>query len=97
VTLTAYWLTVSGVMAIYLAWRERAAGFSWGWTMVFGIAAVAGGVIAFMNPQATLATLLGVIAGFALIAATVLFIGAGRMIGFQQDVRNVTTPNPARA
>jgi uncharacterized membrane protein HdeD (DUF308 family) len=96
VTFTAYWLTVSGLMSIYVSWQERGAGLSWGWTMVFGIVAIAGGVIAFMNPLATLATLLGVIAGFALIAAAVLFIGAGRMIGFQQDVRNVT-PNPARA
>ncbi len=55
------------------------------------------GVIAFTNPQATLATLLGVIAGFALLSAIVLFIGAGRMIGFQHDVRNATTPHPARA
>jgi uncharacterized membrane protein HdeD (DUF308 family) len=97
VTFTAYWLTVSGVMSFYLSWQERGAGLSWGWTMVFGIVAIAGGVIAFMNPLATLATLLGVIAGFALIAAAVLFIGAGRMIGFQRDVRNVTTPKAARA
>jgi uncharacterized membrane protein HdeD (DUF308 family) len=97
VTFTAYWLTVSGVMSIYLSWRERSAGLSWGWTMVFGIVAVAAGVIAFMNPQATLATLLGVIAGFAIISAFALFMAAGRMIGFQHDVRSATTPNPARA
>jgi uncharacterized membrane protein HdeD (DUF308 family) len=97
VTFTAYWLTVSGVMAIYLAWQERSAGISWGWTMAFGFVAIAGGVIAFTNPQATLATLLGLIAGIATVSAIVLFIGAGRMVGFQQDVRNVTNPKPARA
>jgi uncharacterized membrane protein HdeD (DUF308 family) len=97
VAFTAYWLTLSGVMAIFLAWQERSANVSWGWTMVFGIVAIAGGLIAFTNPGATLATLLGVIAGFALLSAAVLFMGAGRMIGIQQNVRSATTPNPARA
>ena len=93
---TAYWLTVSGLIAAYIAWQERSIGVSWGWTMFFGIVAIAAGVIALMNPQATLATLLGVIAGFALISSVFLFIAAGRMVGFQRDVRNAT-PNPARA
>ena len=95
VVFTAYWLTVTGLVAVFIAWQERSIGVSWGWTMAFGLVAIAGGVIAFMNPQATLASLLGVIAGFALVSAVVLFIAAGRMIGFQRDVKN-TFGNPAR-
>jgi uncharacterized membrane protein HdeD (DUF308 family) len=95
VVFTAYWLTVTGLIAVFLAWQERSIGVSWGWTMAFGLVAIAGGVIAFMNPQATLASLLGVIAGFALVSAVVLFIAAGRMIGFQRDVKD-TFGNPAR-
>jgi uncharacterized membrane protein HdeD (DUF308 family) len=47
--------------------------------MAFGIIAIAGGVIAFMNPAATLATLLGVLAGFAIISGVFLLMGAWRM------------------
>jgi uncharacterized membrane protein HdeD (DUF308 family) len=89
---TAYWLTLSGVMAAYVAWQERSAGLSWGWTMVFGVLAIAGGIFAFMNPQATLASLLGVLAGFAIISGIVLLVGAGRMASFQRSM-----PAAARA
>jgi uncharacterized membrane protein HdeD (DUF308 family) len=59
--------------------------------MAFGIVAIAGGIIAFMSPQATLATLLGVIAGFAIISGIVLLMGAGKMASFQRSM-----PNTAR-
>ena len=93
---TAYWLTISGVIAAYIAWQERSLGLSWGWTMAFAVVAIAGGVVAFMNPQATLATLLGVIAGFAIISGVVLLVGAGKMISTQQDIKRAV-PNTARA
>jgi uncharacterized membrane protein HdeD (DUF308 family) len=93
---TAYWLIVTGFVAVYISVQERRLGVSWGWTLTFGIVAIAGGVIALMNPQATLATLLGVIAGFSLISGVVLLIGAGRMQSFQRDVKRAVG-SPARA
>ena len=93
---TAYWLILSGLVAIYVAVQERRLGISWGWTLTFGVVAVAGGVIALMYPDATLASLLGVIAGFSLISAVVLFIGAAKMQSFQGDVKRATG-SPARA
>jgi uncharacterized membrane protein HdeD (DUF308 family) len=93
---TAYWLTLTGVIAAYIAWQERSAGVPWGWTMAFGILAVVGGIFAFMNPQATLATLLGVLAGFAIISGVFFLIGATRMASFQSNV-NRAMPNTARA
>ena len=93
---TAYWLTITGVMAAYIAWQERSAGFSWGWTMAFAAVAIAGGLLAFMNPQATLASLLGVLAGFAIISGVFLLIGAGKMVSAEQDIRR-SMPNTARA
>jgi len=84
---TAYWLIFSGLVAGYIAFQERRLGVSWGWTLAFGIVAVAGGVIALMNPQATLATLLGVIAGFSFVSGVVLLIGAGRMQSFQGGLK----------
>jgi uncharacterized membrane protein HdeD (DUF308 family) len=85
---TAYWLTFSGVVAVYAAFMERRVGLSWGWTMAFGVVAIVGGIFAFMNPTATLATLLGVIAGFAIISGLVLLMAAGRMQSVQRDFRS---------
>lgn len=93
---TAYWLTLSGVIAAYIAWQERSAGLSWGWTMAFAVLAIAAGVIAFMNPQATLAWLLGVLAGFAIISGVFLLIAAFKMGSVQRDIRQ-SVPNTARA
>jgi uncharacterized membrane protein HdeD (DUF308 family) len=93
---TAYWLTLSGVMAAYIAWQERTHGLSWGWTMAFGALAIVGGVIAFMNPTATLATLLGVLSGFAIISGLFLLVGAARMGSVQQNVKSALN-NTARA
>ena len=93
---TAYWLTVTGIIAAYIAWQERSAGLSWGWTMAFGLVAIAGGVIAFMNPQATLASLLGVLAGFAIISGVFLLIAAGSLVSAKQNVESTFT-STARA
>ena len=82
----AYWLILSGLIALYLGYEERKVGVSWGWTVVFGFVALAGGVIALMYPIATLATLLGFIAGFSIIASLFLFMAAARMQAFQKDV-----------
>lgn len=93
---TAYWLTVSGVIAAYIAWQERSAGLSWGWTMAFAALAIVAGVLAFMNPQATLAWLLGVIAGFAIISGVFLTIAAFKMGSIQRDAKQ-SFSNTARA
>ena len=85
---TAYWLTFSGVMAVYAAFMERQVGLSWGWTMAFGLVAIVGGIFAFVEPAATLATLIGLIAAFAIISGLVLLMGAGRMQSLQRDLRN---------
>jgi uncharacterized membrane protein HdeD (DUF308 family) len=93
---TSYWLTISGIIAAYVAWQERSVGLSWGWTMAFAVIAIAAGVIAFMNPQATLATLLGVLAGFAIISGVFLLVAAFKMGSVQRDIKQ-SVPNTARA
>jgi uncharacterized membrane protein HdeD (DUF308 family) len=93
---TAYWLTFTGIIAAYVAWQERSAGVAWGWTMAFAVVAIAGGLFAFMNPAATLATLVGVLAGFAIFSGVLLIVAANRMVSVQQDVKN-TFNNAARA
>jgi uncharacterized membrane protein HdeD (DUF308 family) len=82
----AWWLLATGALAIYLAIQERQLGVEWGWTLTFGIASVAVAVLAFMNMPATLAAIMGLIAGFAIVAGVVLVIGAVRLSSVKADV-----------
>jgi uncharacterized membrane protein HdeD (DUF308 family) len=93
---TAYWLTFTGIIAAYVAWQERSAGVAWGWTMAFAVVAIAGGLFAFMNPGATLASLIGVLAGFAIFSGVLLIVAANRMVSVQQDIKS-TFNSTARA
>ena len=85
----AWWLLFTGALGIYAAVLERRIGVSWGWTMAFGILAAASGVLAILSPPATLASLMGVIAGFAIASGVLLLIGASRLAGFKGKVGRV--------
>lgn len=76
---TTWWLILTGALAIYLAVWERGAGLSWGWTLGFGVLSIGAGVLAIMNPPATLAAIIGLIGGFALAGGVLLLVGAFRL------------------
>ncbi len=92
---TSFWLMFSGIFGIAVAVSEKRLGLSWGWTLVWGLVAIAVSVFAFMSPPATLAAIMGLIAGFALVSGTVLLIGAFRIrsaVGeFRQTVEQMKT------
>ena len=75
----AYWLLVSGFFGIYIALQERKMHTSWGWTLAFGILSVVAGVYAIISPNLTLVAIMGLIAGFAIVAGIVLLIGFFRI------------------
>jgi uncharacterized membrane protein HdeD (DUF308 family) len=91
----ALWLITAGVLGAYVAILERNANLSWGWTMVFGLVAIAGGAFAVMYPGITLAGLISLIAAFGIVSGVVLLIGAGKMQSFEHDV-NRAVHNPVR-
>ena len=76
---TAWWLVLTGGLVIYAAIQERQLGLPWGWTMVYGIVAVATAVLAFVSPPATLAAIMSLIAGFAIVSGVVLLVGAYKL------------------
>lgn len=84
----SWWLLLSGGVAMYLAFQQRSAGLPWGWTLAFGVLAVAGGVFAFVYQPATLAAIMGFMSAFAIVGGVVMLIGAARLKSAQQDVRN---------
>jgi uncharacterized membrane protein HdeD (DUF308 family) len=92
---TALWLITAGVLAVYVSIQERNANLSWGWTMVFGLVAIVGGILAVLYPGISLAGLISLIAAFGIVSGVVLLIGAGKMQSFERDV-NGAVRNPVR-
>jgi uncharacterized membrane protein HdeD (DUF308 family) len=86
VVLVTWWLFLTGALAIYAALMERRFGMSWGWTLAFGIVTILAGGLAIMNPPATLAAIMGLIAGFALVSGVVLLIGAFRLSSAKAEI-----------
>jgi uncharacterized membrane protein HdeD (DUF308 family) len=76
---TSWWLALTGGLAIYAALQERQLGVPWGWTMAYGIAAVVTAVLAFVSPPVTLAAIMSLIAGFAIVSGVVLLVGAYKL------------------
>jgi uncharacterized membrane protein HdeD (DUF308 family) len=83
-----WWLFLTGAIAIYVAIVERRLGVSWGWTLTLGIVSIIAGVFALMYPPVTLAAIMGLIAGFAIVSGVVLLIGAFRLTSAKHEVTN---------
>jgi uncharacterized membrane protein HdeD (DUF308 family) len=82
----AWWLILTGALAIYIAVEERRLGQSWGWTLAFGIVSILAGVFAVMSPPVTLAAIMGLIAGFAIVSGLVQLVSAFRLASLRRDV-----------
>jgi len=76
---TAWWLFLAGALAISISLMQRKLGMGWGWTLAFGLVSLGAGLIALMSPPATLAAILGLIAGFAIVSGVVLIMTALRL------------------
>lgn len=91
----AWWLLTAGAIAEYVAIMERNQGLSWGWTMAWGVLAIAAGVLAIVYPSVTLAWLLGLLAAFGIIGGIMRLVVAFRMQSVQSDVKR-TVGQPVR-
>lgn len=76
---TSWWLFVAGALASWVAIEERRLGLPWGWTLAFGIIAIITAALAVLNPPATLAAIMGLIAAFAIVSGIVLLVAAYRL------------------
>jgi len=75
----AWWLMFTGILGIYGALQERRMGVQWGWTMAFGVLSVVASVFALLAPPVTLAAIMGLIAGFAVVSGVALLMGAFKL------------------
>ena len=84
---TTFWLITAGAMAVYVATQERRLGISWGWTMILGVLTIVAGALAYMYPQITLASLIGVIGAFGIVSGGVMLVAAAKLQSVQRHVR----------
>ena len=79
VFLVAWWLMLTGVLGIYAGLMQRRMGVQWGWTAAFGVLSVVASVYALLVPPITLAAIMGLIAGFAIVSGIALVMGAFKL------------------
>jgi len=81
----AWWLMLTGILGIYAAVMQKKMGIQWGWTAAFGVLSVVAAAFALAAPPVTLAAIMGLIAGFALVSGIAMIIGAFK-------IRSVVNP-----
>ena len=74
-----FWLISTGGLGIYAAVVEKRLGLSWGSTLAFGLFSVIVGFAAAMQPRATLAGLMALLAAFALVGGVAQLVGAAKL------------------
>ena len=72
----AWWLTLVGIIGLYAAFQLKKFGASWGWPAAYGALSVAAGLFALVAPPVTIAAIMGLISGFAVVSGVALVIGA---------------------
>ena len=82
----ALWLITAGVLAASVALQERRAHLPWGWTLTLGVITIVGGVLAYMYPGSTLASLISLLAAYGIVGGIVMLVGAAKMQSFQGDL-----------
>ena len=75
----AWWLMFTGILGVYASLQEKKLGVQWGWTMAFGVLSVVAAVFALLSPPATLAAIMGLIGGFAVVTGIALLVGAFKL------------------
>ncbi len=75
----SWWLMLTGILGIYAGVMQKSLGVQWGWTVAFGVLSVVAGLFALLVPPITLAAIMGLIAGFALVSGVALVVGAFKL------------------
>jgi uncharacterized membrane protein HdeD (DUF308 family) len=82
-----WWLVVTGVLAIFGGLMEKKLGLSWAWTVAFGVLSLVAAAFALMQPPITLAAIIGLIAGFAIVSGVMILRGAFRLSAIERAIQ----------
>ena len=78
----AAYALIDGIMAVYIAIRERGSLSRWGWVLFEGILGIIAGIVAFVYPGLTALVLLYIVAIWAVVTGIMEIIAAFAMRGF---------------
>jgi len=89
------WLATSGVLGIYSSVKMKRAGLAWGWPLTWGVLSVLASIVAFLEPPATLAAILLLLAVYALVSGVALLVAAWRIRSLATRTEALIAPRPA--
>ena len=89
ITWVSLWLAFSGILGIAVAIEQKRSELPWGWTLAWGILSVGASMIAWLSPPTTLAAIMGLISGFAIVSGIALLVGAMRLRSLERTVKQV--------
>jgi uncharacterized membrane protein HdeD (DUF308 family) len=94
----SWWLLLVGALIVSAALMERKLGMGWGWTLAAGIVTLGAGVLALLNPPATISAIIGLIAGYALLSGLVYLVAAFRLSSLKNRLTmDAPVPSPSRS
>jgi uncharacterized membrane protein HdeD (DUF308 family) len=82
----SWWFLLTGIFGIVASMQQLRLGLPWGWTMTWALLTLATSGVAFLHPPATLAAIMGLIAGFAVVSGLALIAGALKLKARAHDV-----------
>jgi uncharacterized membrane protein HdeD (DUF308 family) len=89
------WLGVTGALGILSSMHFRRSGIPWGWTCAWGVVSVTASFAAFIDPPATLAAILALLAAFAIVSGTALLGAAWHIKSIGRHIAAVVHPADA--
>ena len=78
----AVYALIDGIMAVYIAIRERGSLSRWGWVLFEGILGIIAGIVAFVYPGLTALVLLYIVAIWAVVTGIMEIVTAIAIRGF---------------
>jgi uncharacterized membrane protein HdeD (DUF308 family) len=85
-------LATSGIVLIFSSIQMRQAGVSWVWASIWGVSSVLTSVIAFINPPATIAAVLSLLAAFSIVSGSAMLIAAWHIRAFTKHLAAALHP-----
>jgi len=95
ITWVSLWFGLTGILGISLALQQKRFDLPWAWSFLWGILSIFASVTVWFSPLATLAAIMGLIAGFAVVSGLILLIAAFRLKSLEHAVKPLVRPSPA--
>ena len=91
---TSLWLILGGATVAYVSTQERRLGMPWGWTMALALVGIFTGILAYVFPQITLASLMVVVAVFGIVGGVAMLVGAAKLNSIEHRVERAVQRVP---